>query len=209
MDLAPVADWEPSRIGDPERAAAVLVPVTEPGTELVFIRRSSTLAEHPGEMSFPGGNVERRDRNREATAIRESGEEVGLRPAEITTVGRLDDVQTVSGYTVSPFVATVPNRDYGPGDDEVAEVVRLAVGDLADPANHTFEPREHPGFGTVPCHHFHVGDRTIWGATARMLVQLLRLGTEWSVPQPETPTLGELVAEHGSHPTTERPSGRR
>lgn len=209
MDLAPVADWEPARIADPDREAAVLVPVVEPETELVFIRRSATLAEHPGEMSFPGGNVERTDRDRESTAIRESGEEVGLQPSEIRTIGRLDDVQTVSGYTVSPFVASVPARDYQPGDAEVDAIHRLPLAKLTDPNNHAFEPREHPVFGTVPCHHFHVEGHTIWGATARMLVQLLGIGTDWSVQEPAAPTLGDLVAKNGVETAAERSSSRR
>lgn len=197
MDLEPVADRDPTILQNPSRRAAVLVPVIVDGTgpELVFIERAAELAEHPGEMSFPGGGYESTDRDRWDTAVRESGEEIGLRPDEIATVGRLDDVQTVTGYTVSPFVAQVPARRYRPTDGEVAEVVSLPVRAFTDPENHTFEPREHPEYGTVPCHHFRVGGYTIWGATARMLVQLLTLGTDWTAPEPPDRPLGDLVGD--------------
>ncbi|MFP4530738.1 MAG: NUDIX hydrolase [Halodesulfurarchaeum sp.] len=196
MDLGPVADRDPTVVQAPSRKAAVLVPIIDGADpELVFIERAANLAEHPGEMGFPGGGYEPRDGDRWGTAIRESGEEIGLLPEEIVPVGRLDDVETVSGYTVSPFVARVPEREYGPTDAEVAAVVTLPVAALTDPANHAFEPRTHPEYGTVPCHHFRVGDYTIWGATARMLVQLLAVGTEWTKPDPPAQPLGELLGE--------------
>ncbi|MFB6085365.1 MAG: CoA pyrophosphatase [Halodesulfurarchaeum sp.] len=196
MDLGPVADRDPTIVSDPARKAAVLVPVIDgPATELLFIERSANLAEHPGEMGFPGGGYEPSDEDRWATAVRESGEEIGLDREEISPVGRLDDVETVTGYTVSPFVARVPRRGYRPTDAEVATVVSLPVSALTDPENHSFEPREHPEDGTVPCHHFRVDGYTIWGATARMLVQLLTLGTEWIEPTPPARLLGESMSE--------------
>ena len=193
MDLGPVADREPSLRSEPLRRAAVLVPVfqTDSGPHVLFIKRSNDLAEHPGEMSFPGGGAEPRDRDRLATAVREAGEEVGLGPEEITTVGQLDDIQTVSGYAVRPFVARIPDRPYEPTDAEVEQVVPLSVGALTTPENHGYEFREHPEDGTIPCHHFYVDGYTIWGATARMLVQLLSLGTDWSAPDPPAIDPGE------------------
>jgi 8-oxo-dGTP pyrophosphatase MutT (NUDIX family) len=197
MDLGPLRDRDPALVSDPDRAAAVLVPVSEgpTGPELVFIERAATLAEHAGEMSFPGGGAEPFDRDRQATAVRESGEEIGLRPEEIGFAGRLDDVRTTTGYAVSPFVAWVPPRRYEPGDGEVASVVSLPVDAFLDAENHAFEPREHPEYGHVPVHHFRVGGYTIWGATARILVQLLSLGTDWSPPDPPARPLGELLGD--------------
>jgi 8-oxo-dGTP pyrophosphatase MutT (NUDIX family) len=194
MDLHRVADRERTGLRAPDRQAAVLVPVLEAptGPELLFIRRADHLLDHPGEMSFPGGGVEPEDRNLEGTAIREAGEEVGLAPEEIDPVGRLDDVRTVSGYTVTPIVAAVPDRTYEPGDAEVAAAVTLPVADLTDPTNYAVEPREHPSGESVPAHHFRVDGYTIWGATARMLVQFFSVATGWSaaeptVDQPEDP----------------------
>lgn len=179
------------------RGAAVLVPVIEaaPRTELVFIQRAADLEEHPGQIGFPGGRVERTDRDRLATARREAAEEVGLQASEIEVVGRLEDVLTVSGYAVTPVVARIPNRPYRPTDLEVAATFRVEVSALVAPENHAYEPREHPEYGTVPCHHFHVEGHTIWGATARMVVQLLTRGTAWSAPEPPGRPLGDLIGD--------------
>lgn len=197
MELGHLADRDPTLVGDPSRKAAVLVPLVDgpDRTQIVFIRRSDALEEHPGEMSFPGGRYETRDGDRRQTAIRESGEEIGLRPEEITQIGRLDDVQTVSGYTVSPFVSSVPNREYRPMDAEVAEVVSLPFEAFTRPENHAYESRTYGDYGAVPCHHFTVEGYTIWGATARMLVQLLTLGSEWTVPEPPERRLGDLIGD--------------
>ncbi|MFB6110304.1 MAG: CoA pyrophosphatase [Halodesulfurarchaeum sp.] len=197
MDLGPLRDRDPTVISDADRTAAVLVPISERSSspELVFIERAPTLAEHAGEMSFPGGGTEPFDRNRRETAIRESGEEIGLRPEEIEFVGRLDDVRTATGYAVSPFVARVPPRRYDPGDGEVADVVSLSIGGFLAAENHAFEPREYPEYGVVPVHHFRVEGYTIWGATARILVQLLALAAGWTPPEPPGRPLGERLAE--------------
>lgn len=186
MDLHRVADRDRTGLRAPDRRAAVLVPVLEPSTgpELLFIRRADHLLDHPGEMSFPGGGVEPEDRDLEGTAIREAGEEVGLAPDEIDPVGRLDDVRTVSGYTVTPVVAGVPDRTYEPGDAEVAAVVTLPVAALTDQANYAFESRADPSGETITAHHFRVDGYTIWGATARMLVQLFSIATGWSAAEP-------------------------
>ncbi|MGM0371942.1 MAG: NUDIX hydrolase [Halobacteriota archaeon] len=197
MDLGPIADRDPTLVSNPQRAAAVLVPVIEGsgGPELLFIRRAPDLAEHPGEMGFPGGGAEPIDRDRWETAVREAGEEIGLQPTEIEYAGRLDDVSTTTGYTISPFVARVPQRIYEPVDGEVAAIASLPVSALYRTENHRFEPREHPEYGTVPVHHFRVDGYTIWGATARILTQLLSLSTDWTEPEPPARPLGELIGD--------------
>ncbi|MEF8771271.1 NUDIX hydrolase [Halodesulfurarchaeum sp.] len=197
MELGSLADREPTLVANPARKAAVLVPLVEEdsASHIVFIRRSDTLEEHPGQMGFPGGRYEPRDGDRRETAVRESNEEIGLRAAEIAQIGRLDDVETVSGYTVSPFVARVPDRAYRPTDEEVADVVSLPLEAFTTPENHAYEGRMHPEYGTVPCHHFIVNGYTVWGATARMLVQLLTLGTEWTVPDPPDRPLGDRISD--------------
>ncbi|MEF8894148.1 NUDIX hydrolase [Halodesulfurarchaeum sp.] len=197
MELGSLADREPTLVANPARKAAVLVPLVEgdSASHIVFIRRSDTLEEHPGQMGFPGGRYEPRDGDRRETAVRESNEEIGLRAAEIAQIGRLDDVETVSGYTVSPFVARVPDRAYRPTDEEVADVVSLPLEAFTTPENHAYEGWMHPEYGTVPCHHFIVNGYTVWGATARMLVQLLTLGTEWTVPDPPDRPLGDRISD--------------
>ncbi|MEZ3144254.1 CoA pyrophosphatase [Halobaculum sp. MBLA0143] len=184
MDYDAVAAHTPERVDTAPRRAAVLAPVfcRDGVAHVVFTRRADHLGEHPGQMSFPGGGEEPSDRDLTVTALREADEEIGLRPEEVTVVGRLDDIETVSEYAVSPFVGRVPDRAFVPDDGEVAEVVPLSVPALTDPDNYESERRHHPRHGAVRLHFFHVDGYTVWGATGRMLVQLLEIATDWRAP---------------------------
>jgi 8-oxo-dGTP pyrophosphatase MutT (NUDIX family) len=156
----------------------------------VFTKRADDLRDHPGQMSFPGGGAEPGDADIRATALREAHEEIGLRPEEAEVVGRLDDIRTITEYAVSPFVARIPDREYEPDDREVAEVVVLPVAGLTDLENHEHEHREHPYYGDVVIHYFHVNGYTVWGATGRILVQLLELTTDWRAPEKSSTDVG-------------------
>lgn len=186
MELTRVAAFEPTPVAEPAAAeAAVLVPVLDRDgvAHLLFTKRADHLGEHPGQMSFPGGGREPSDRSLWATALREADEEIGLRADEVERVGRLDDIGTVSGYAVSPFVVRVPDREYVPDDREVAEIAVLPVPGLIDLENYEAERRDHPTYGEVRIHFFHVDGYTVWGATASILVQLLELTTDWRPPE--------------------------
>ena len=181
MDLSGVCQHRPATVSDGQ-ASAVLVPVLAGEPRLLLHRRADHLETHPGEMSFPGGRREPGDATLRATAMREAGEEVGLDGGEVTVVGRLDDILTVTGFAVRPFVARVPDRGYRPRSPEVAETVLVPVAALTDPDSYDSEHREHPDGGRVRVHYFRVDGHTIWGATARILVQLLELTTDWTPP---------------------------
>jgi 8-oxo-dGTP pyrophosphatase MutT (NUDIX family) len=184
MDLSGVETHSPVAVTGTGREAAVIAPVVRRGTgaHVLFTKRADHLGEHPGQMSFPGGGREPSDEDLRATALREVDEEIGLQPREVAFHGRLDDIPTVSDYAVRPFVATVPDREYVPDEREVAEVVVLAVDELVDVANYESERRDHPHYGEIRLHFFHVDGYTVWGATGRMLVQLLELTTDWRMP---------------------------
>ncbi|MFC5366844.1 NUDIX hydrolase [Salinirubrum litoreum] len=184
MDLSGVTRHAPTAVTDAERQAAVIAPVLarEGAPHLLFTKRADHLGEHPGQMSFPGGGREPSDADLTATALREAHEEIGLDPTEAEIVGRLDDIETVTSYSVRPFVARVPDRTYSPDEREVAEIVVLSVADLTDRANYESERRDHPHYGDIRLHFFHVDGYTVWGATGRMLVQLLELTTDWRMP---------------------------
>jgi len=184
MDLARIRALDPITVTDQPRDAGVLIPIIERdgGDFLLFTKRSDELGKHPGQMSFPGGGREPADADIEATALREAHEEIGLDPSEVDVVTRIDDIRTITEYAVTPVVARIPDRTYAPDEREVAEVVVVAVADLLDPDNYEVERREHPEYGEVVVHYFHVDDYTIWGATARILVQFLELTTDWRAP---------------------------
>ncbi|ELZ74336.1 CoA pyrophosphatase [Haloferax larsenii] len=183
MDLARVAQHDPETV-EAGRHAAVIAPVVmrDDRPHVLFTKRADHLGEHPGQMSFPGGGREPSDVDLRATALREANEEIGLRADEPAFYGRLDDILTVTDYAVSPFVATIPDREYEPDDREVAEIAVLSVDDLTDRTNYESELRDHPQYGEIRLHFFHVDGYTVWGATGRMLVQLLELTTDWEVP---------------------------
>jgi len=184
LDLSALTRHSPRCIDDAERQAAVVAPVVDrsDGDALLFTKRADHLGQHPGQMSFPGGGREPSDSDLEATARREADEEIGLQSEEVDIVGRLDDIPTVSDYSVRPFVSRIPDREYVPDEREVAEIAVLPVEELADLDNYESERRDHPYYGDIRLHFFRVRGYTVWGATGRMLVQLLELATDWKMP---------------------------
>lgn len=184
MDLSGVRNRSPVTMVDGEREAAVLAPVLHRDGEphLLFTKRADHLGEHPGQMSFPGGGREPSDGTLRDTALREANEEIGLVAGEVTVLGGLDDIRTSTDYAVRPFVGEIPDRTYVPDETEVAEVVVIPVAALTDLDNYESERRDHPDYGNHRVHFFHVDDYTVWGATGRILTQLLELTTDWSMP---------------------------
>lgn len=184
MNLDAVSRHDATAVTDERRESAVVAPVIERDDRphLLFIKRSEDLSNHAGQMSFPGGRREPEDLDLQATAIREVDEEIGMRREELSFVGRLDDIRTVTNFSIRPFVARAPDRTYVPDDIEVAEVAILSVADLTDLENYHSEQRDHPHYGQIRLHYFYVGGYTVWGATARILTQLLELTTDWSPP---------------------------
>lgn len=195
MDFSGVRTHQPLAVTDERQESAVLVPVIErPEPQLLFTKRAEDLSNHPGQMSFPGGRREPEDADLHETALREANEEVGLEPESANFVGRLDDIRTVSRFSVRPFVARVPDRSYQPTSAEVAEVAILSVADLTESENYDSERRDHPYYGDIRLHYFRVDGYTVWGATARMLVQFLELATDWEIP-PDVDRVVESDAE--------------
>ncbi|MEY7851509.1 CoA pyrophosphatase [Natrarchaeobius sp. A-rgal3] len=185
LDLDPVAAHLPVEIDDQPYDAAVLAPVVDRNGEdhLLFTRRADHLGEHPGQMSFPGGGAESVDDSILETALRESHEEIGLDPEDAEVVGQLDDIRTITEYAVTPFVVRIPDREYQRDGNEVAEIVVLPLSGILDPDNYEYERREHPYYGEIVVHYFHVDGYTVWGATGRILVQLLELATGFEAPE--------------------------
>lgn len=184
LDLDGLGGREARTVEAGHRSAAVLVPVItrEDGDYLLFMRRAEDLSEHAGQVSFPGGSHEPDDADLAATALREAGEEVGLRREEADLVARLDDIHTITEYSVRPYVARVADRTYEPDGREATAVAVLPLAGLLDRDNYEFERRTHPEGGEVVVHYFHVDGTTVWGATGEIVVDLLELTTDWRAP---------------------------
>lgn len=159
------------------RAAAVLVPLFERDGRwwLLFTRRPDTLRSHAGQISFPGGRHEPQDPDLAATALRESQEEVGLAPADVRLLGPLDDLETVYGVRVTPYVGVIPDRyPFVAQASEVAELIELPVAHFRDPANLRVEQWQADDGRLRDVHFYDRGvEPPVWGATARIVVTLL------------------------------------
>jgi 8-oxo-dGTP pyrophosphatase MutT (NUDIX family) len=159
--------------------AAVLVPVvTEPGQpdRLLFTERRHDLSRHAGQISFPGGKRDAEDSDADATAVRETSEELGIEPAAIELLGHLDDVPTPSRFVITPVVARLRGPfTMRPNPAEVASVFAVELRALLDPERYTSNgTREFLGV-RYDMHEYRWDPHRIWGATARMVYQLMGL----------------------------------
>jgi 8-oxo-dGTP pyrophosphatase MutT (NUDIX family) len=170
------------RVEDPGLiCAAVLIPLLhKAGTWHVLVtQRTENVGHHKGQMSFPGGACEPGDVDLEATALRETYEEIGVPPGAVEVLGALDDFQTISSFVVTPFVGVIPYPfPYRLSDEEVGAVLEVPLSFLRDPSNLRVEPRNHDGQEfEVFFWDYRLDSRTytIWGATAGILKHLLDL----------------------------------
>jgi 8-oxo-dGTP pyrophosphatase MutT (NUDIX family) len=157
-------------------AAVLLLVVNHPGDPaVVFTQRTADLADHAGQISFPGGRCDEGDRTPERTALREAEEEVGIPAQRIEILGRLPEYRTSTGYAVTPVVGWAePPLAYRPDPREVADVFEVPLAFLLDAGNHRYEQAFYRGrmrnYWAMP-----YGERFIWGATAGMLVTFQRI----------------------------------
>jgi 8-oxo-dGTP pyrophosphatase MutT (NUDIX family) len=152
---------------------------------VLLTRSSAALRSHRGQVSFPGGRIDPGE-DAPTAARREAYEEVGLEPGAVEVVGWLHPLFTMSaGSFISPVVGVLPGRPalvLNPA--EVARAFDVALADLAaDGVFHeerwTQQPgRPPPGPAGRAVWFFEVDGETVWGATARVLVQLLSLVLE-------------------------------
>ena len=152
--------------------SAVLVPLFwDDGLHAVFTKRRDDLRRHAGEISFPGGRRDPGETLRQ-TALREAWEEVGLPFEHVDVVGALAPVGTfVTNYAIYPFVGLIePGFEWVIHEREVAEVLEFKLDDLV--AGHCMKRlvRRGMAFRTDV---YEVGEHMVWGATARILADLL------------------------------------
>jgi 8-oxo-dGTP pyrophosphatase MutT (NUDIX family) len=183
-----VGDAEPQEI---TRRSAVLAALFEEGgeTHLILTRRSSTLREHRGEIAFPGGRSDEGETPIQ-TALRETHEEVGIAPSAVTVMGALSPIVTFafqsSIYPVVGFLQEPPVMVTDPAEVELAFSVPLAAL-LADGAfleerwHRAVSPFRSDAEGYFPIYLFQLPHDLLWGATARVVTELLCLvtGVEW------------------------------
>ena len=153
----------------------MLVPLYLVGGDLhaVFTKRREDLRRHAGEISFPGGRQDEPDEDLRVTALRETEEEIGLPRDEVELIGALPPVGTfVTGYKIHPFVGVIrPGHRWIPQPREVEEILELSLGALLE----GYESKRLLRRGVpIKTPTYTVGDSFVWGATARILQELLR-----------------------------------
>ncbi len=143
--------------------------------QLLLTLRTDRVLHHRGQISFPGGE-QHPGESLEATALRETKEELGIRLDAVRILGKLTPLYIApSNYCIYPTVAYLPGvLAFNPQPDEVAEVIEVPVSDLADPRTAKRETRTLGG-QAVKVSYYGVGGHKIWGATAMVLAELLAL----------------------------------
>ncbi len=158
------------------RNAAVMILLYRNGERwhLVLMRRPEYAGAHSKQVSLPGGKHEGRDPDLEATALRETHEELGIDNSAIRIIGELSKLHIpVSGINVSPFVGVYPEKPvFCPEPSEVAYLIEVPLSDLLSPANVREELRTLVN-KPVRVPYYQIGKEQIWGATAMILSEFL------------------------------------
>jgi len=160
------------KLAGPLKPAGVLVPIMErqDGLSVLLTQRAADLKHHAGQVSFPGGRMEKHDADVREAALRETHEEVGIEPKLVDVIGYLDSMPTITGFAVTPVVGLIQGGiELVVDRTEVDYAFEIPLDYLLDENNDRLCDREFEGrqFRLVE---FHYNDERIWGATAYMLM---------------------------------------
>ena len=156
--------------------AAVLMLLFEKNRDLFFLltKRTEEVEHHKGQISFPGGATDKRDKDIVATALRETEEEVGMRTDSVMILGLADDIWTPTGFRVTPVVGYVPSLlPLKLNKSEVEETLQVPLSFFLDERNERIGHREVKG-RRVTIYYYTFGEFEIWGATAAIIHAFLK-----------------------------------
>jgi len=159
------------------REAAVLIPLfSRRGIpHVLFTKRTESLRNHAGQISFPGGARDESDRTPLHTALRETREELGIPPEAVDVLGLLEEIPTITQFRVLPFVGVIPSDfPYVVNAAEIEEIIEIPISHLLRPDIQRMQKREILG-REREIYFYDYGKHVIWGATARMLRNLLQV----------------------------------
>lgn len=163
---------------EPPRKAAVLIPLfLETGEwRVLYTRRNDALPEHSGQVAFPGGRSDEEDESPVKTALREAQEELNILPQDVSILGQLPSLRTISNYCVTPVVGMIPwPYTFTLAEDEVSRVFSIPLSWLAEESNFELRLRDLPlRHHPVPVIYFKTFEGEIlWGVTAEITLSLL------------------------------------
>ena len=149
----------------PSTAAAVLLPLFDDGgeTRIWLVRRPASMRSHAGQVAFPGGKTDAADASPLVTALRETEEELGISREDVDVLGALDDLLTITGFTITPWIGWLAQGALvRPNASEVARA-------FSPPVRSFFEPPR----GALPRRGWTVDGELVWGATAALMARLV------------------------------------
>lgn len=172
----------PDSLDYSKQPAAVLIPLfLDRGTwKMLFIKRTQVKNDrHSGQVAFPGGRVEQNDSSLLDTALRETEEEVGIKPGDIEILGQARSITTVTDYEVTPFVGILPwPYPLQLSNKEVEKTLLIPVAWLADKKNYQvkkWKSPARPGTGIPVIFYSDFEGEMLWGATAQIVVDFLEM----------------------------------
>lgn len=171
------------------RESAVLVPLFEREgvPHVVFTRRPAHLRNHANQFSFPGGSRDPEDATPLHTALRETEEELGIERSRVRVIGMLHEVPTTTSFRIQPFVGIIPSDgQYRPSAEEVEFILEVPLAGLLDPSILRTEKRTARGT-EYDVYFYTYNSHVIWGATARILYNLLEHIRQLPVRIPSVP----------------------
>ena len=174
------------------RPAAVLVPLyysnghdkAQHIWQVLLTRRTNHVADHQGQVAFPGGGAEPSDTSAEMTALREAQEEIGLDPSQVKILGKMNSLWTISNYMVTPVVGVIPwPFPIQLEEIEVSRVFSIPLNWLADPEHHEVRYRTIPTpYSEVLGREFHpviyfqpYEEELLWGVSAEIMLRLINI----------------------------------
>ena len=174
------------------KPAAVLIPLYHASQEdkskhvwqVLLTRRTNNVADHQGQVAFPGGSADPKDTSPEMTALREAQEEIGLDPSQVRILGKMNDLWTISNYMVTPVIGVIPwPFPIQLEEIEVSHVFSIPLDWLAEPSHHEVRYRAIPtpysqilGREFHPVIYFeHYQDELLWGVSAEITLRLINI----------------------------------
>ncbi|MCM2131803.1 NUDIX hydrolase [Larsenimonas rhizosphaerae] len=185
--------YHPQRIKGERPRAAVLIPLhDEPEPRLLLTQRSARLSSHAGQVAFPGGKLDPGE-TLEECALRETEEEIGLPRTSITLIGRLSDCISINGIIVTPFVGLIPAQPtLAINPAEIDRLLEIPLARLIDDDRAWTDVIELDNADTLYVPSYTVADTQLWGLSAMMIIELLRVGFHVDVSLSHPPTAGDL-----------------